>query len=249
MNSLRLPALLAAAFLVTVASASVTEKFSQTYPFNADGVVSLSNINGDIEIVAWDRNEISLDAEKIASDAAGLERMKIVIEHSPARLNVKTEHDQKWKFWGNYRSEVRYKLRVPAGVALRKINVVNSSISVRGVTGYVDLDAVNGRIEAEGLASGGRFDTVNGSIRVAFAKVTAAHEIILDTVNGSCTLELPADAAFHLKADTVNGRITCDFPVTLTEKSRTDLAGTINGGGARVVLDSVNGALAVRAAK
>jgi hypothetical protein len=246
---LLLPAVLASTLAAATLSANVTEKFSQTYPFHADGVISLSNVNGDVEIVAWDRNEVSLEAEKIASDAAGLARMQIVIEHSPSRLSVKTDYEKKWKFWGNYRAEVRYKLRVPAGVALRKIDVVNSGISVRGVTGFVELDAVNGRIEAEGLASGGRFDTVNGSIRVSFTKVSPSDSIVLDTVNGSCELTIPAQAAFDLKADTVNGRISCDFPITLSEKSRTDLAGAVNGGGASIVLDSVNGALTVRAAK
>jgi len=228
---------------------TVSEKISQTYPFNADGVVSLSNVNGDVEIVAWDRKEISLEAEKIASDAEGLQRMKIVIEHAPTALTVKTEHEKMWKFWGNYRAEVRYKLRVPAGASLRKIDVVNSRVLVSGVKGYVDIDTVNGTIEASGLAAGGNFDTVNGTIRASFAQVNRGDRIVLDTVNGTCELTLPADAAFDLKADTVNGRISCDFPLTVSTKGRKTLAGSVNGGGAQVVLDSVNGSLSVEAGK
>lgn len=231
------------------AAGTVSEKITQTYPFNADGVVSLSGVNGSVEIIGWEKNEISLEAEKIASDAEGLAKMRVVIEHSPSHLQVKTEHERKWKLFGNNRAEVRYKLHVPTTAALKKIAAVNASITVRGVSGYVDLDTVNGAIEAEGLASGGRFDTVNGSIRVSFRQVAASDRIVLDTVNGSCELTLPADAAFELKADTVNGRISCDFPLTLTKKGRSDLAGSSHGGGASVVLDSVNGALTVRAAK
>lgn len=238
--------LLAAAL---TAHGTVSEKFSQTYPFNADGVVSLNNTNGDVEIVAWDRNEVSIEAEKIASDAEGLQRMKIVIEHAPAALKVKTERDTTWKFWGNYRAEVRYKLRVPAGVSLKKIDVVNSRLVVKGVKGHVDLDTVNGTIEASGLAAGGNFDTVNGTIRASFSKVNRGDRIVLDTVNGTCELTLPADAAFDLKADTVNGRISCDFPLNVSTKGRKTLAGTVNGGGAQVVLDSVNGSLSVEAGK
>ncbi len=242
--------LLASVLTATAFAAStVSEKITQTYPFNADGVVSLAGVNGSVEIIGWEKNEVSLEAEKIASDAEGLARMQIVIEHSPAHLTVKTEHERKWKLFGNNRAEVRYKLHVPATAALKKIDVVNATITVRGVTGYADLDTVNGAIDAEGLASGGRFDTVNGSIRVSFRAVAAKDKIVLDTVNGSCELTLPADAAFELKADTVNGHISCDFPLTLTKKGRSDLAGTSNGGGATVGLDSVNGALSVRAAK
>lgn len=246
----RLPfILLASVALAAAAHAKVTERISQNYAFNPDGVISLSNINGDIEIVAWDKNEVSLEAEKIASDDVGLKRITIVIEHTPAHLTIKTVYEKKWKFWGNFQAEVRYKLRVPAGVSLRKIDVVNSDITLRGVTGYVDLDSVNGSISAEGLASGGNFDTVNGSINASFSAVNASDRIRLDTVNGSCTAELPAGSAFTLVADSVNGRISCDFPVTIEKSGRRHLEGTVNGGGATVVLDSVNGGLRVRAAK
>lgn len=240
----------AALLLGTAAHAKVTETLSKTYAFDSDGVISLSNVNGDVEIEAWDRNEVSLEAEKLARDQEGLARMDIVIEHSASRLTIKTEIEKKrWKFWSNQRAEVRYKLKVPAGVSLKKIDVVNSEVRIRGVKGFVDVDSVNGAIEAEGLAAGGKFDTVNGSIHASFVAIRSGDRIVLDTVNGSCTVVLPADAAFTLAADTVNGRVSCDFPITIGKSGRRHLKGTVNGGGASIVLDSVNGGLRVRAAK
>lgn len=38
--------------LTTVAYATVTESFKQTYPLAADGTVHLDNVNGDITITA-----------------------------------------------------------------------------------------------------------------------------------------------------------------------------------------------------
>jgi hypothetical protein len=247
----RISALLLTALALTAAAhASVTEKFSQTYALNADGVISLSNVNGSVEIVAWDKNEVSVDAEKTASDDDALARVTIEVDSSADRLAIKTKHEKiGWKFWKGRTAEVRYKLRVPAGVSLQKIDVVNADVRVRGVQGYVDLDSVNGSIEAEGLSAGGRFDTVNGSIRATFAKLSPSDRIVLDTVNGTCTAILPTDAAFTLKADSVNGRISCDFPITVGKTGRRHLNGSVNGGGAEIVLDSVNGSLSVRAAK
>lgn len=234
--------------LLASAHASVSEKFAQTYPLDANGAVSLSNVNGQVEIIAWDKNEVSLEAEKIASDDDGLKRIKLDIDHSPSHLRIKTEFEKKWTFWGNNRAEVRYKLHVPATASLKKIDVVNASVTVRGVKGYVNLDAVNGSIDAKGLGGGGRFDTVNGSIHASFDVVNATDRIVLDTVNGSCTATLPAKAAFTLKADSVNGHIECEFPITIGKSGRRHLAGKVNGGGAEVILDSVNGGLSVLSA-
>ena len=249
--SFRLVAVLATALaLVTGAAAKSTEKFEQTYPLNPDGTVSLSNVNGDVQIEAWDRNEVSLYAEKIASSDDGLALIDIKIEHTPAHLNIKVVHEKKFKAWTIFnRSEVRFKLRVPTGASLKKIDVINSDVTVSGVKGQVSLDSINGELKADGLTGGGTFGSVNGSIHVSFAKIAAGSKIEFDNVNGSCSVTLPADASFDLDADSVNGGITCDFPIQIGSSGRRHLKGSINGGGTKVVLDSVNGSLRVRKAE
>jgi hypothetical protein len=246
-NALR-PLVLLALVLATAASAKVSEKFAQTYPLDANGSIQLENVNGSVEIVAWDKNEVSLEAEKTARDQEGLSRMHLRIESSPRRLTVKTEYEKKWKLWENMNAQVHYKLMVPAGASLDGIEVVNSGITVSGMKGSVHLEAVNGVIEADGLTGSGRFETVNGTVRAAYAAMPAGGTISLETVNGTCTVTLPANAAFDLDTDTVNGRVHCDFPITLENSGKRELRGAVNGGGTRVVLESVNGSLSVKRA-
>jgi len=242
-------ALLAFSTLTLAATAKVTETFSQTYPLSATGTIRLENANGSVEIIAWDKNEVALEAEKNARDAEGLARLTLKIESTPERLAIKTVYTRKWKLFENANAHVRYKLMVPAGVTLDKIDVVNATIRVTGIKGSVNLDTVNGNIDAKDLAGAGIFDTVNGSINVAYATLPAG-EISLDTVNGSCKVTLPAQAAFRVDADTVNGRTHCEFPITLEKSGKHDLRGTVNGGGSTLVkLDSVNGSLTIAQAK
>lgn len=247
------PRLLTAALALllgaTLAQAKVTEKFAQTYPLDANGSIQLENVNGSVEIIAWEKNEVSLEAEKSARDQEGLSRMHLRIDSTNRRLTVKTEYEKKWKFWDNMNAQVHYKLMVPAGVSLDKIDVVNANITVTGVKGAVSLEAVNGGIEAEGLAGSGSIHTVNGSIRVGYNDTPASGSILLKTVNGTCKLTLPTNAAFDLDTDTVNGRISCDFPITLQDSGKRALRGPVNGGGTRVTLKSVNGSLTVAKAK
>jgi DUF4097 and DUF4098 domain-containing protein YvlB len=245
-TTLRLLSLAVVASATIAASAKVTEKFSQTYPLAANGTIRLENVNGTVEIIAWDKAEVSLEAEKSAKNEDALKRMHLKIEASPDKLAIKTEHEKAWKFWDNANAQVHYKLKVPAGVSLDKIGVVNANIHVTGIKGSVNLETVNGSIDARDLSGPGEFDTVNGSISVAYSTLPAnADEISLDTVNGSCTLKLPAGAGFVLDADTVNGRVSCDFPITLTKSGRHDLRGTVGSGGPTIELESVNGSLTV----
>ncbi|HWA28938.1 MAG TPA: hypothetical protein VG734_25020 [Lacunisphaera sp.] len=241
--------LLSTALLATAASAKVTEKFSQTYPLDANGTIRVENVNGTVEIVAWDKAEVSLEAEKSARTEEGLQRMQIKIDATNRRLAVKTEMEKKWKFWDNMNAQVHYKLMVPAGVSLERIDVVNANIEVTDVKGDVNLSTVNGGVDARGLAGAGHFESVNGSLRVAYAALPASGNIGLETVNGSCKLLVPPGAAFDLSAETVNGHISCDFPITLQKSGRRELRGPVNGGGPRVSLESVNGGLSVEKAK
>jgi len=163
--------------VAAAAAASVTENFSQTCPLNPDGSVSLNNINGPVEIVAWDKSEVTIDAIKEASDDEALRHIQIMVETTPAHLIIKTEHDKTWKFWDRFQTSVHYKLHVPAGAKLDKIDTVNASITVTGVHGYVNLDTVNGSINATGLRSDARLDSVNGNLSAEFDSLENAQNV------------------------------------------------------------------------
>src|SRR4051812_34231982 len=159
---MKTPALLLTTALLAFApgaGASVTENFKQTYPLDANGTVHLDNVNGDIDIVAWDKAEVSLEAEKKGKTDADLAKVTLEIDSSPAKLSIKTKY-AKDGWFGNVNASVRYKLMVPAGARLQKIDSVNSDINVTGVRGSVDLDTVNGKITARGLANDARLDSV-----------------------------------------------------------------------------------------
>src|SRR6188768_2637663 len=152
-------ALLASASIA--ASAKVTEKFAQTYPLDAKGSIRVENVNGSVEIVAWDKAEVSLEAEKSAKNQDALSRMHLKIESTSSQLSIKTEHEKAWKGWDSANAQVHYKLMVPAAVSLEKIKVVNANIRVTGLKGSVDLKTVNGSIDAKDLSGRGEFETVN----------------------------------------------------------------------------------------
>jgi DUF4097 and DUF4098 domain-containing protein YvlB len=71
--------------------------------------------------------------------------------------------------------------------------------------------------------------------------------VTLETTNGGIDFRLPADAKATLSARCVNGAIRVnDIPFEKSgEGSRRKLDGTINGGGAAVRLETVNGGIRV----
>jgi len=228
-----------------------TERFEQSYPLNANGRVSVSNINGSIVVDAWDKNEVKLEAVKTADSKETLAEVELKIESTPASFSVETDYD-KWKDrneWGrnNHRLEVQFHLTVPRGAVLDEIETVNGSVTVANFTNYTKISAVNGNVNAANLRGTANLSTVNGEVAADFDRLETGSKISLSTVNGRVNLLIPSDSSVTLRADSVNGNISNDFglPVHKGEYVGRDLYGKMGNGDVQIKLNSVNGPLSV----
>jgi len=229
-----------------------TERFTQTYPLNANGKVSVSNVNGSIAVETWDRNEVKLEYVKTADSRERLSEVQIRIEARKDSFSVETDFEQwkrndgKWK--KNNRFDIQYRLIVPRSAILDEIETVNGSVSITGAGNLTKASAVNGEVRAINLRGAANLSTVNGTVEADFEALQAGSRISLNTVNGTVNLTIPSDANATVKADTLNGSITNDFGLTVRkgEYVGRDLYGKIGSGDVQIRLNSVNGALSIK---
>lgn len=138
---------------------------------------------------------------------------------------------------------VAFTVRVPAGVRFAGRTVNGDVTTSAALAGPVSLRTVNGSAEFS-TSSHGEASTVNGSIKATLGSALWQGTLSFETVNGSITVDLPADLSAEVRAKTVNGDITTDFPLTVTGRvSRRSLSGTIGGGGRTLELGTVNGSV------
>lgn len=237
--------LCAAAFLAFSAQAKVTREATQSFPLSFSGVISVKNMNGEVTITTWDKNEVTLETLTTGKEQADLDRTRVVAEVKDDVLTIATELD-KGGLLGSVQSSVRYRLQVPAGVSLKAIRTTNGGINVSGVRGSVELFTTNGGITAKGLASDAILTTTNGSISAEVASVAAMRSLSIKTTNGGVVLTLPKDASAKLQARTTNGDISVAQPLTQAEKTRRFVRGQIGEGGPSVELGTTNGRVVVK---
>ena len=154
---------------------ALTEEFHQTYALTADGRVELDNINGDVRISSWDRNEVKVDAVKYADTKEMLDEAKIEIDSRNDSISIRTrypEHDKGWN-WGSHYSpaSVEYTLTVPRTARLDEIKLINGSLNLTGVSGEVNASCINGR---SGGAQSGRARPLVDDQRAPGGKVRPA---------------------------------------------------------------------------
>jgi DUF4097 and DUF4098 domain-containing protein YvlB len=226
-------------------SGSYRDEFHQTYAFDAHGRVALENINGDVHITAWDRNEVRVDAAKRASSQERLDDARIEVDASRGSIIIKTHYP------GQDTSEhpaiVDYTVRVPRTARLDQVKLVNGCLEISGVKGEVHASSVSGEIRTQGLAGNVKLSTVSGRLAASFDELESSRSISMNSVNGSIEILLPMDAHADLQADTVSGGISSDFGRP-TERGRfpgRHWSGALKGGGARIRVSNVNGSILV----
>jgi len=231
----------------------LTEEFHQSYALTATGRVSIANINGNVHISAWDRNEVKVDAVKRAYSPERLSEVTIDVTNSADSVVIKTKYAERNQTFEtrnreNNPASVEYTLTVPRGARIDSADLVNGSLDIEGVKGDVRVSLVNGEVKAGGLGGEVKVSTVNGAQEVNVTALDEAKGVTLNSVNGSIVLIVPSGANAQVRASTVHGAITNDFGLTVNEGQYVgrELKGQIGSGGPRIRLNNVNGSIAIK---
>jgi DUF4097 and DUF4098 domain-containing protein YvlB len=233
---------------------ALTEEFHQTYAITADGRVELDNINGDVHISSWDRNEVKVDAVKYADTKERLDEAKIDIDSGKDYVSIRTKYpnrDNNWN-WGSHNNpaSVEYTLTVPRTVHLDEIKLINGALDITGVSGEVRASCINGRLEAQDLSGRAKLETINGKLEAKFNRL-AGQSVELSSVNGSVNLTIPSDSNAEIEASTVSGRISNDLGLNVNRHQMVgqSLRGELGKGGTRIKLNNVNGRVEIQHAQ
>ncbi len=249
-------------FLVGLLTFSQGETLKETVKkeiaFSPGGMLSLENTNGSIVIEGWDEARCSLIAEKKVKannerDARkAMERLKVNIDESENEIRVKTRLPGNgngilgWIFGDHVSSTVDYTVYVPRQTSL-KINSTNGEINVSAVEGNIRLETTNGEINAKDIGGEVRAHTTNGDIEIEIVSIAPSEDVEIGTTNGSIKVYLPEDVGAHIRAKTTNGSIKSDFHIPVKGKYNSKKAeGDLNGGGAEIILRTVNGSIKIR---
>ncbi len=249
-------AVLAAAVCVAAPAAAqgVTETFDQTYALSEGGRISLENVNGDLRVATWGRNEVRVEAVKEASSQELLDGLEIEVESRGDDVRIRTHYPSTRVEGGDHLDDIvhrgrhswtriQFTLTVPAGARLGSIDLVNGDMDVAGVTGGVRAELVNGTIRAEDLAGAVSLSTVNGGIEATYRALGLDDRIELDSVNGTVELSLPASASARVRVETVHGRLSNDFGLEVRKHKYVgaEMDGMLGAGGADIEVSTVNG--------
>jgi len=230
-------ALFAAAMLAVIAlPATAEQKLTKRVNVASDATVEVSNVQGSVDVTAWDRNEVEL--------VAVLESDKDELEFEATERHVRIEVDRpKGKYRHGDADDAILTLRVPKGARLI-VDTVSADINVSGARGEQRLKSVSGDVETQAFDAPVSLASVSGDVTLAGNGGKAL--VKTENVSGSATvsgirgsyegevvsgnISATVAAAQHLSVGSVSGDIDI----------RADLAPT-----ARVEMESISGVISL----
>jgi DUF4097 and DUF4098 domain-containing protein YvlB len=235
---------LAAGVLNATAIRIPPAEFRATYVLGPAGRVVIQNLYGDVEITAWDRDEVLVQATKHSTDPDRLNDARVVVDSSLGLVSIHTQYTGADT---GRPASVDYRIKVPRGANLENIRIINGGLSLNGLSGPIKASSVNGSIHAERLGGQVELSTINGHLDADFQQLSKTHTISLRSVNGPIHLGLPVGAGANILAQNLSGGIESEFARSWRTSEGHRLEAAVHGGGAQIHLHNVNGGISIRA--
>ncbi len=199
-------------FLSLMSASVLAEDIDKRLDAASDGVVSISNIAGSVEVTGWSRNEVEV------TGTLGRHVEELILERHGDEIEITVRAPRRHGHGHGISSDLV--INVPEKSSVEVVGV-SSDIDVRNVLGEQRLQSVSGDIECEVHAADIEVETVSGdvevqgddkAVHVELSSVSGdveaqnlAGEVTAGSISGDVVL---VNGSFdRVRLDTVNGDI------------------------------------------
>ncbi|GMN11625.1 DUF4097 family beta strand repeat-containing protein [Croceitalea sp. MTPC9] len=268
MKNLKLIAIVVGFLAVCISSAQEKKIDLFTIPLsnpNSPGVLSVDQISGSINVVAYSGKEVIVKATVHENDKdcddCGKKGMKKI---SGSSLNISAEENDNVvrihnELWNN---KTDFDIKVPVNFSLKLETVNNGDIYVEGVNGEMEISNVNGEITLKDISGSASANTTNGELKVNFNSIANGADMAFSSFNGNVEVTFPSSLKANVKAKSDMGDVYTDFDMNISEnkpdvdrssnrgsykvKVEQWVKGKINGGGPEMLFKTFNGDIIIK---
>ncbi len=140
------------------------------------------------------------------------------------------------------------RIEVTGGRGKLNVDTSGGNVTVLNRVGDAKVESSGGKLRLGNISGKLSAETSGGSVS-AILPSPVAGDVRLETSGGSITVVTPATAALTIDAETSAGSVRSDLPIANVRRDDDSLQGTINGGGARLVLRSSAGSIEIVSAE
>lgn len=187
-----------------------TETVDKTLTMQPGGTLRLKTFSGRVRITGGSGDQVVIHAVRRGKQDR-LDDIKLEITQSGNTVEVDANHRLVERRNDNV-VETDFDIQVPARTRL-------------------DIKTFSAPVTVSGVSESQKIDGFSSEIRVEASQWGDGNSLDINTFSGDVHLRLPDSARGELDFNSFSGRFESDLPVTLTNSSRRNFRGALNGGG------------------
>lgn len=261
-------------FIISLVAQS-QEREQLTIPLSdssKEGKLNINLVTGSIKIIGYAGKDVIVDAvvKEDNDGKKGKERpdgMKRISSGKGFEITAVEKSNKINVGVSNPNLDVSFTIKVPQKFAVKASTVNDGNVIVENVHGNLEISNVNGDIKMKNVAGSVSANTINGDIVVNLTSITPNTPMAFSNLNGQIDVTFPPTLKCNLKLKTDDGEILSDFDIDVDktpakvnqsvdkEKGMYKINkeawtfGKINGGGAEIMMKSMNGDIIIRKQK
>ncbi|HET8865555.1 MAG TPA: DUF4097 family beta strand repeat-containing protein [Gracilimonas sp.] len=203
--------------------------------FNDETIFHLKNINGDLNAVGYDGDEILITGTKIVTgnpatrdnfnpEEIYLDRLRgtnsifVFVQHPGVEVEVRgdelhyTSNRKNKRSWNENSLEFEFnlQLKIPHYLMSHISTINGGEVVVEGMSNGINAANINGSVFVNNVAGPVKAQTVNGNIRVEYEE-TPSGTADFHTVNGTIEVIAPKDLSAVVTFKSLHGELYTDF--------------------------------------
>ncbi|MDO8680241.1 MAG: DUF4097 family beta strand repeat-containing protein [Acidobacteriota bacterium] len=187
-----------------------TETVDKTLTMQPGGTLRLKTFSGRVRITGGSGDQVVIHAVRRGKQDR-LDDIKLEITQSGNTVEVDANHRLVERRNDNV-VETDFEIQVPARTRL-------------------DIKTFSAPVTVIGVSESQKIDGFSSDIRVEASQWGDGNNLDINTFSGDVHLRLPDSAKGEIDFNSFSGRFESDLPVTLTNSSRRNFRGALNGGG------------------
>jgi len=227
------------------------EEYFKSVKFAPGGVLSLTNFDGNIEILGWSEKTVEIYADRMLDQPSGRKvrvmhigsdiAPKIDLEYDEDQLNINTRAANK----GGENCRADYYIKVPHDINLHDILARDGDITIADLYGSVFIELRSGNVTVDNFSGSLTSNVIQGSITAAIYDLRDEDNINLKCDQGDLYIYLQDDVNAQIEAYFPGGTITSAFD--FSEEPQDDrIKEQIGENGAKIFLTALEGNIFIK---
>ncbi len=226
--------------------------------------IEISNLTGNIKIIGQSGPEIFIKTDIVAElpeRAKGLKPLSGGGEdNTGVGLNI-TEAGGVIKISGATKqsSDADYLFKVPNNIAVAvdySSPFTSNDVEVENFGGEFEMTGLNDGVKLTDITGPVIVELINGDIEVIFSSVNQSSPMSIQSINGEVDITMPSVTKATFELSSLHGDIFSDLDIEIKKEKdednmsyfggSSDVEGTLNGGGVKMDISSINGNIYLR---